>query len=221
MHPYWGCSKLEAGVHQAMMAGLQNRPSGTVIRVRCAQLPLGMLRTTLPPIQVPYRPSHDTVRRVLKSFGFVSRRAVKRPLLTMRHKAIRREFAAKFLRWTPEAWKNIIFSDEKIFRVRPGGLVRHWKATTVGKYSPQYVLPQVQRAEGLMVWAAMNGRGDIVLRRFRPRSKPLTIKASWTRPYHSSTHGTCTVGNCPLTFSFPTQSHPVPLSARWGKCAPC
>ena len=114
---------------------------------------------------------------MLKGFGFVSRRAVKRPLLTVQHKQVRREFAAKFWRWSAQSWKYIIFSDEKIFRVRPGGLVRYWKASSVSKFSPRYVLPQVQKAEGLMVWAAMNGNGQICLGRCPPKVKAVDYQA--------------------------------------------
>lgn len=104
----------------------------------------------------------------MKSFGFVSRRAVKRPLLTAGHRLKRRLFANKFRRWTAAQWKNVVFSDEKLFRVRPGGQVRHWRQVSDSKYLPKYVVPTVSKPESLMVWAAMNGHGQIVLRRCPP-----------------------------------------------------
>lgn len=122
-------------------------------------------------LQVPPRPSHDTVTRILKDLGFSSRRAVKRPLLTARHRRLRKEFAAKFSRWGPQKWRDIIFTDEKIFRVRPGGLVRCWKQVSDKKFAAKYVIPQVQRPEGVMVWAGMNGLGQIKLMRCPPKVK--------------------------------------------------
>ena len=119
--------------------------------------------------QVPPRPSRATVSRILARQGFVSRRAVKRPLLTMRHRKLRREFAKKVGRWSADQWKKIIFSDEKIFRVRPGGQIRCWKQKTDKKFVAKYVIPTVQKPEGVMIWAAMNGAGRIVLERCPPK----------------------------------------------------
>lgn len=116
-------------------------------------------------------PSHDTVNRVLKAQGFVSRRAVKRPLLTLRHRRLRRIFARTFGQWGADKWRDIVFSDEKIFRLRPGGLVRYWKQVSDKKFLAKYVVPQVQKAEGVMVWAGMNGKGEIIVKRCPPKVK--------------------------------------------------
>lgn len=48
-------------------------------------------------------------------------RAVNKPMLNRAHQRQRVEFARKFLRFN---WAKTIFSDEKIFRVRPGSKVR-------------------------------------------------------------------------------------------------
>ena len=61
------------------------------------------------------------------------------------------------------------FSDEKIFRARPGGLVRCWVQKGANKYSAKYVTPVQQKHIGLMVWAAMDGKGNICLRRCPPK----------------------------------------------------
>lgn len=139
-----------------------SRPPGAVFQVCFIQLKPSTFRDTF---QVPPRPQKDTVRRILAQAGFVSRRAVKRPLLSMSHRRLRRAFAANYFRWGPKSWKKIIFSDEKIFRVRPGGQVRCWKQVSDRKFLAKYVQPTVQKPEGVMVWAAMNGKGDILLRR--------------------------------------------------------
>ena len=62
-------------------------------------------------------------------------------------------------------WTRVIFSDEKIFRVRPGGHVKCWRMAGENKFLPKYIMHSVQKSEGLMVWAAMKGSGAISLRR--------------------------------------------------------
>ena len=116
-------------------------------------------------------PSHDTVERILKKNGFVNRRAIKRPLLSARHRRLRNAFARKFHSWGKQRWRDVIFSDEKVFRVRPGGIVRCWRQVSDKKIIAKYVVPQVQKPEGVMVFAAMNGRGDVVIRRCPPKVK--------------------------------------------------
>lgn len=46
---------------------------------------------------------------------------------------------------------------------------RCWKLKRAGRYEAQYTTPTVQRAEGVMVWAAMKANGEICLRRCPPR----------------------------------------------------
>ena len=112
----------------------------------------------------------------------------------MRHRTLRRQFAAKFLCWPKEKWRNIIFSDEKIFKVRPGGKVKYWKQINQSKFAAKYVIPQVQKAEGVMIWAAMNGKGNIVVKRCPPKVKSqdyqdiLGQAATFIRPRQPSTH---------------------------------
>lgn len=101
--------------------------------------------------------------------GFVSRRVVKRPLLTLRHIHGRRAFYSRFGNWTATQWKKVIFSDEKLFRVRPGGLVKYWYQKTEKKFLAKYVVPTVQKPVGVMVWAAMDGHGRVVMKEC-PRS---------------------------------------------------
>ena len=89
-------------------------------------------------------------------------RAVKKTLISVvnRHKRI--AFCRKFCNFN---FNKVIFSDEKMFRVRPGGNLRCWKMITSDKYEGRYTMPTVKKAEGLMVWAAMKSDGSICLRR--------------------------------------------------------
>ena len=134
--------------------------------------------------QVPPKPTRNTIRLRLRAMGMRSVRAVKKPLLSKRHVQQRLQFARKFRHFR---WGKTIFSDEKIFRVRPGGKIRFaskkfrfrfslnafrlrcWVQAGASKYTARYTIRTVQKAEGLMVWAAMKSNGTIWLRRCPPK----------------------------------------------------
>ena len=97
--------------------------------------------------------------------GFVNRKAVKRPFLTRLHIRARSKFAQKFKRWDVAKWSKVVFSDEKLFRTRPGRVVRCWRPKSGNKFSAKYVNQAQQQPESLMVWAAINGKGKLSLRR--------------------------------------------------------
>lgn len=83
-------------------------------------------------------------------------------MLSRRHQKSRVEFARKHLH---ASFSNVIFSDEKIFRVRPGGVVRCWRKISHSKYDARYVMPTTQKPAGLMVWAAMKSNGRVIVKR--------------------------------------------------------
>jgi hypothetical protein len=112
-----------------------------------------------------------SVLRFFKKMGHVSRKVCKRPLLTKLQQKKRKRFADKFARWTVDQWRKVIFSDEKIFRVRPGSLIKCWRQKTSSRYAARYVNQTIQKPQGLMIWSAMNGRGEIIIRRCPPKVK--------------------------------------------------
>ena len=93
-------------------------------------------------------------------------RPLRKPLLTKGHREKRLKFVQKM---ASQDWSRVIFSDEKIFRVRPGGKVKCWRMVSESKFLPKYIIPTVQKAEGLMVWAAMKSSGAISIRRCPPK----------------------------------------------------
>lgn len=154
--------------------------------------------------KVPHKPSPGCIRDYLKKMGMVNRRALKKPILSIEKVKKRRLFAKAFRRWSPQKWRNIIFSDEKIFRVCPGGLVRCWMQKTSKKFIAKYVVPVTQKPEGVMVWAAMNGAGKIWLELCPAKVKAvdyqqiLTKAIRFIRPRHKIFH----ILNVLPTFSF-------------------
>ena len=118
-------------------------------------------------LQIPRKASKNAVRRMLLAAGFVSVTAKHKPLLSRVNMRKRLAFARAYLNYTK--WGKVIFSDEKIFRVRPGGRVRCWYRKSEQQYQPKYTVPTVAHSESVMVWAAMDGSGAISLRRCPPR----------------------------------------------------
>ena len=115
---------------------------------------------------MPPKPSRQHVARVLRRLGFRSVTPLRKPLLSKVNRAKRLNFARKM---ASQDWSQVIFSDEKIFRVRPGARVKCWRMASESKFLPKYIMPTVQKAEGLMVWAAMKSSGAISLRRCPPK----------------------------------------------------
>jgi transposase len=61
------------------------------------------------------RISRRTVSRRLNSARFRLRRAIKRPLLKIRHKTARLQWARDHMRWNIRSWKRVHWSDESRF----------------------------------------------------------------------------------------------------------
>jgi transposase len=102
-----------------------------------------------------------TVRRWLRAEGIYSCWAAGKPLLTTAHQEARVKFANEHMDFD---WSKVVFSDEKIWRIRKGGRVRVWRRK--GKrFAAKYTVPTVAKAEGVMVWCAINSAGELVVRR--------------------------------------------------------
>jgi hypothetical protein len=72
--------------------------------------------------------SAQTVCHSLRLMGMRAVAKVKKPLLKPHHKRARMEFAEKYLHWTMEDWKRVIWSDEtKINRFGSDGRQWAWK----------------------------------------------------------------------------------------------
>lgn len=109
--------------------------------------------------------------------GLVNKKVIFKPLLKRIHRKKRYDFAKKFKRWTVNCWRKVVFSDEKVFRVIPGGQVKRWIPKNAKKFDAKYLGPAVSKPQGLMVWAAINGRGQLIVRRCPPKVKAVDYQA--------------------------------------------
>jgi transposase len=113
------------------------------------------------------RVSVNTVRRALHDIGMVAKKAVKKPLLTARHKKARLEFAKKYRHFTEDDWKRVIWSDEsKINRISSDGLKYVWidsnkpPKVNAADIDPALITPTVKHGGGsIMVWSCMTWYG--------------------------------------------------------------
>lgn len=110
--------------------------------------------------------SQWTVRRNMRVLGYGSRRPTRVPLLTRRHRTIRRAFANNHHGWTLQQWRNVIWSDESRFQLfHADGRHRVWR-TPHEAMDPACQVGTVQ-AGGLsvMVWGAFSwhGMGPLVV----------------------------------------------------------
>jgi len=110
--------------------------------------------------------SKTTVRRRLQDAGLHGHLAVKKPLLTARHRCLHLEFAREHLHWNWVDWSVVLWTDESCFtmvqsdgptfvRRRPGEQLRN-----------DCVVPTVKFDGGsIMMWGAMSFRGTGFLTR--------------------------------------------------------
>lgn len=73
--------------------------------------------------------SLSTAKRILRKYGLVARKPAKKPFLTTRHIKIRKLWCKNYLKWTEDAWKNVVYSDEARFELmrKPMNYVRRLK----------------------------------------------------------------------------------------------
>ena len=64
------------------------------------------------------RISVQTVRNRVQASGFSSKKPAKKPQLSQRHRALRRQLCARHGRWNRQQWSRVLFSDESRFCLR-------------------------------------------------------------------------------------------------------
>ena len=104
--------------------------------------------------------SCTTIRRVLKEGGLHAAPKVKKPLLSLRHRKARMEFATRHKDWTVDDWYKVVWSDEtKINRLGSDGQKWCWKYH--GELlSNRTCQATVKHGGGsLMVWGCITAEG--------------------------------------------------------------
>lgn len=111
---------------------------------------------------MPEKVSHDRVRDWFREKGIYSCWASRKPLLSSVNITKRLAFAKQMENYD---WSKVVFSDEKMWRVRPcGERVKVWRKSR-DRFHADYTVKTVSRSVGIMVWAAINSSGQVVWKR--------------------------------------------------------
>ena len=101
--------------------------------------------------------SQQTIRNRLHGFNLSSRLPAVRPRLTPAHRAARRAFCRRHVRWTRHQWSQVLFSDESRFTMNHNdGRLRVWR-----RPGHRFIDATVQekvafRGGSVMVWRAFS-----------------------------------------------------------------
>ncbi|KAK7093272.1 hypothetical protein V1264_007057 [Littorina saxatilis] len=101
--------------------------------------------------------SQQTIRNRLHGFNLRSRRRAVRPRLTPAHRAARRAFCRRHVRWTRQQWSQVLFSDESRFTLNHNDdRLRVWR-----RQGERYIDATVQEnvafgGGSVMVWGAFS-----------------------------------------------------------------
>ena len=150
------------------------RPSVSTERENCALIRMSSSNPRLVARQLKQRwrtehgveASVSTVKSRLRDAGLFGRIAVKKPLLTARHRRTRLEFAQEHRDWTVEQWSRCLFSDESPIHLVASHQQRYVRRRGGTALRQQHIRPTVHSSSGkLMVWGAFSLNGGRPLAR--------------------------------------------------------
>jgi len=106
--------------------------------------------------------------------GLVSRFAVRKPLLTRRHRALRLAFARKYVNKGREFWSKVLFTDETRIAIRSDCNKTRLRRKTGERL--HFVTPTVKHPPAVMMWGAFAANG---VGRVRFLEKNETCNSVW------------------------------------------
>lgn len=104
--------------------------------------------------------SVSTTKRRLRHANLFGRRPAKKPLISLKNRKARKEFASEHVKWTSQQWSKILFSDESKFMIFGSDGIRYVRRPVGTRYDPKYQLPTVKHGGGnVMVWGCFSRDG--------------------------------------------------------------
>lgn len=100
-----------------------------------------------------------TVERRLNELGFMSRRPVKKPLLTEKMKRNRLQWAKSHENWTFEDWSRVIFSDESKFNLLGQDGKQNVRRRKGERFKAECVAKTVKHSPYIMIWGCITAYG--------------------------------------------------------------
>lgn len=104
--------------------------------------------------------SVQTIRRRLTEQGLYGRRPAKKPFISAKNRQRRLQFALDHRDWTPQKWKNVLFSDESKFNLHNSDGIVWVRRPTNSRMNPKYTKGTIKFGGGsVMVWGCFSGHG--------------------------------------------------------------
>lgn len=104
--------------------------------------------------------SRSTVSRRLNQVGLFGRVGVKKPLISMKNKKARLQFAKEHQHWSIDDWKKVLFSDETKINLFGNDGRRYVRRPESTRYDSRYQIPTVKHGGGnIMLWGAFSWQG--------------------------------------------------------------
>jgi len=102
----------------------------------------------------------ETVRRAIADAGYKSRTPRRKPLVCLRNRKKRLDFARQYKNASKEFWRKVIFSDESKYNIfGSDGRIRVWRKPGEA-YNPNNTIKTVKHGGGgVMVWGCMAASG--------------------------------------------------------------
>lgn len=104
--------------------------------------------------------SLSSVKRRLNTAKLYGRRPSKKPLISLKSRLARVEFAKKHLKWTVQDWSKVLWSDESKFMMFGNDAPQFVRRPPCQRFHPKYQLPTVKHGGGnIMVWGCFSRDG--------------------------------------------------------------
>lgn len=103
--------------------------------------------------------SAQTIRRRLNEGGLFGRRAAKKPLLTMKMKRARLQWAKDHENWTLNDWRDVIFSDESKFSLSGSDGTQYVRRRVGERFQEECLQTTTRSAPSIMVWGCFSYDG--------------------------------------------------------------
>lgn len=114
-------------------------------------------------------------RRLVNEFHLRAYRPARKPLIDDKQRRRRLAFCKRYLHWTEDQWKKVLFSDESTF-CQFGSFTHFVRRPQNARFNRRYTVATVKHSPKVMVWGSFSagGRGTLF---FVPRGTTVNGKA--------------------------------------------
>ena len=99
-----------------------------------------------------FKASSTTVQRHIYAAGVHNSRPVEKPIIYLKNRKARIEFAKIHIGSTTNKWRKVIFSDEATFLMFRSDGIKYVRGPDVQRFHHRYQLPTVKHGGGIVVF---------------------------------------------------------------------